>query len=71
MSSADESMVDFVKADDGEALQALFEQQCDEDGLMTKASLVSIPMIADLLVCSSSFYCCLGIILSFTNFSVH
>lgn len=50
-SQEDESMVDFVKADDGEALQALFEKQCDKDGLMTKASLVSIPMIADLLVC--------------------
>ena len=41
----------FVKANDGEALQALFEKQCDKDGLMTKKSLVSIPMIADLLVC--------------------
>lgn len=41
---------EFVKADDGEALQALFEKQCDKDGLMTKKSLVSIPMIADLLV---------------------
>ena len=41
---------EFVKADDGEALQALFEKQCDGDGLMTKKSLVSIPMIADLLV---------------------
>ena len=43
-------VLDFVKADDGEALQALFEKQCDQDGLMTKKSLVSIPMIADLLV---------------------
>jgi hypothetical protein len=41
---------EFVKADDGGALQALFEKQCDQDGLMTKKSLVSIPMIADLLV---------------------
>lgn len=52
---AKEGDVEFVKADDGAALQALFEKQCDQDGLMTKKALVSIPMIADLLVRLISF----------------
>lgn len=44
-----ESSLEFVKAGDGDALQALFEKQCDKDGLMTKKSLVSIPLIDNLL----------------------
>jgi hypothetical protein len=35
---------------DGEALQALFAQTCDRDGLMTKDALKRIPSIAELLV---------------------
>lgn len=46
----------YVKADDNEALRALFEKQCDQDGLMTKKSLVSIPMIEELLVSFIAFY---------------
>jgi hypothetical protein len=38
------------QAHDGEALQALFSEQCDQDGLMTKDTLQSVPMIAELLV---------------------
>ena len=38
------------QAHDGEALQALFSKQCDQDGLMTKDMLKSIPVIAELLV---------------------
>mmetsp|Transcript_9282 Transcript_9282/g.11725 ORF Transcript_9282/g.11725 Transcript_9282/m.11725 type:complete len:593 (-) Transcript_9282:76-1854(-) len=55
MSQIDDNIKDnsygteFVKADDGDALQILFGKQCDEDGLMTKKTLVSIPAIADLL----------------------
>mmetsp|Transcript_13326 Transcript_13326/g.20207 ORF Transcript_13326/g.20207 Transcript_13326/m.20207 type:complete len:607 (-) Transcript_13326:57-1877(-) len=44
-----DDVLEFVKAEDGEALQALFEKQCDKDGLMTKTKLVSIPLISDLL----------------------
>jgi len=40
---------DFIKAGDGDTLQALFSKQCDKDGLMTKEALVSLPAIADLL----------------------
>ncbi len=46
----------YVKADDSEALRALFEKQCDQDGLMTKNALVSIPMIEELLVSFVVFY---------------
>lgn len=42
--------VEFVRADDLEALQALFAKECDVDGLMSKASLEAIPAIAELLV---------------------
>lgn len=45
----EDSSLEFVKADDGEALQALFEQVSDENGLMTKETLMSIPIIDDLL----------------------
>ncbi len=45
-----DDVLEFVEASDGEALQSLFEKQCDKDGLMTKKSLVSIPLIDDLLV---------------------
>lgn len=48
--SADDDGVIFVKADDLEALQALFAKECDAEGLMTKAALESIPAIAELLV---------------------
>ena len=40
----------FVEAQDLEALQALFSKYCDEEGLMTKASAMQIPAIADLFV---------------------
>jgi len=41
--------VEFVRADDLEALQALFAKECDVDGLMSKASLETIPAVAELL----------------------
>lgn len=41
---------DFVKAQDGEALQTLFAKQCDDDGLMTMDTLKKVPAIAELLV---------------------
>ena len=56
-----ESSLEFVKAGDGDALQALFEKQCDKDGLMTKKSLVSIPLIDNLLVCSKNSNVCVKI----------
>jgi hypothetical protein len=37
-----------------EALQALFAQYCDKDGLMTKSEVEKIPSIAELFV---SIYC--------------
>jgi len=41
----------IVKADDGAALQGLFASHCDEDGLMTKATLqTDISAIKELLV---------------------
>lgn len=47
--SADQT--DFVKADDGEALQELFSSYCDKDGLMTKNTLkTEISVIKELLV---------------------
>ncbi len=40
-----------MKADDGEALQALFASHCDKDGLMTKTTLeTDISAIQELLV---------------------
>lgn len=39
-------------AHDGEALQALFSKQCDDDGLMTKDMLLRIPVMQELLVCT-------------------
>ena len=48
MTSEDETL---IKAEDGEALQTLFEQFCDDDGLMTKETLVrDIVSIRELLV---------------------
>jgi hypothetical protein len=48
MTSEDETL---IKAEDGEALQTLFEQFCDDDGLMTKEALVrDIASIRELLV---------------------
>ena len=41
---------DFVPAEDLEALQALFAKYCDKEGLMTKAAVLQVPTIADLLV---------------------
>ena len=42
---------EYVKADDGEALQALFASHCDKDGLMTKTTLeTDISAIQELLV---------------------
>jgi hypothetical protein len=53
MSSSESNIggeIEYVKADDGEALQALFAKQCDSNGLMTKEKLRAVPAIADLLV---------------------
>lgn len=47
MAAQDE--VEFVKAEDGEALQALFSKFCDADGLMTKTTVKAVPAIAELL----------------------
>lgn len=48
MTSEDETL---IKAEDGEALQTLFERFCDDDGLMTKETLVQdIVSIRELLV---------------------
>ncbi len=45
---------DYVKADDWEALQALFASHCDKDGLMTKSTLEKdISAIQGLLVSTS------------------
>lgn len=41
--------IEFVKADDLEALQSLFSRECDEDGLMTKAAIEAVPAIAELV----------------------
>jgi hypothetical protein len=48
LSSNDDDL--YVEAEDFEALQALFATYCDSEGLITKKSFLSIPMIADLLV---------------------
>ena len=34
-----------------EAIQMMFTNNCDADGLMTKKDVMNIPYIADLLVC--------------------
>lgn len=41
--------VEYAKADDGDALQALFAKFCNENGLMTKEEVRSVPAIAELL----------------------
>lgn len=40
----------FVEADDIAAIQKLFNKYCDEDGLMTKASLIETPPFSEMLV---------------------
>jgi hypothetical protein len=51
MTSEDETL---IKAEDGEALQTLFETFCDDDGLMTKETLLQdIVSIRELLVSRS------------------
>lgn len=40
----------FVEAEDLEALQALFNRYCDDDGLITREKVMEVPAIADLLV---------------------
>jgi Ca2+-binding EF-hand superfamily protein len=42
-----------MEADDMDAIQKLFNKFCDEDGLMTKASLVAMPPFSDMLVSSA------------------
>ena len=55
---------DYVKADDWEALQALFASHCDKDGLMTKSTLEKdISAIQELLV-STSFLSVFIVLLS-------
>eukprot|EP00565_Helicotheca_tamesis_P004622 CAMPEP_0185730270 /NCGR_PEP_ID=MMETSP1171-20130828/9180_1 /TAXON_ID=374046 /ORGANISM="Helicotheca tamensis, Strain CCMP826" /LENGTH=578 /DNA_ID=CAMNT_0028399285 /DNA_START=409 /DNA_END=2145 /DNA_ORIENTATION=+ len=49
-SEADNADIEYVEADDGEALQKLFAKQCDEDGLMTQSALRATPAIRALLV---------------------
>lgn len=49
-SSFSTSSSDAPSAHDGEALQALFNTQCDKDGLMTKQMLAQVPAIQELLV---------------------
>jgi hypothetical protein len=44
---------DFVQADDFEALQKLFSKNCDDEGLMTRASVMQIPAISELMVSHS------------------
>lgn len=41
---------EFVEAEDLEALQALFSKYCDKEGLMTKAAVMKVPAIAELMV---------------------
>jgi len=40
----------YVGADDIAAIQQLFNKYCDEDGLMTKASLAETPPFSEMLV---------------------
>ena len=42
--------IEFVAADDGDALQDLFSRICDNEGLMTKEAVKKVPSIAQLLV---------------------
>eukprot|EP00566_Odontella_aurita_P006230 CAMPEP_0113547204 /NCGR_PEP_ID=MMETSP0015_2-20120614/12227_1 /TAXON_ID=2838 /ORGANISM="Odontella" /LENGTH=612 /DNA_ID=CAMNT_0000447735 /DNA_START=294 /DNA_END=2132 /DNA_ORIENTATION=+ /assembly_acc=CAM_ASM_000160 len=49
LAMAEDEEVEFVKSDDGDALQALFSKFCNEDGLMTKEEVRSVPVIAELL----------------------
>lgn len=49
-SNDDDAEVEFVPADDGEALQALFAKHCNSEGLMTQAELRAVPAIGDMLV---------------------
>lgn len=42
--------LEFVEAEDFEALQVLFSKYCDKEGLMTKKAVMKIPAIADLMV---------------------
>ena len=59
-----------TKADDGEALQSLFANYCDQDGLMTKETLASqISAIRELLVCVCYFilFCCFECVHLFIN----
>jgi hypothetical protein len=42
--------LEFVEAENFEALQVLFSTYCDQDGLMTKNAVMNVPIIADLLV---------------------
>ena len=59
-----------TKADDGEALQSLFANYCDQDGLMTKETLATqISAIRELLVCVCYFMllCCFECVHLFIN----
>jgi hypothetical protein len=47
---------EFISAEDLEKLQSLFGSSCDSDGLMNKAAVMRVPVIAQLLV--SSVVCC-------------
>lgn len=47
--ASNDKEVEYVEADDGEALQKLFAKQCDGDGLMTKSALRATPAIKELL----------------------
>ena len=50
MSTAgDSDEVEFVRASDLDAVQALFSKECDADGLMTKVALEKIPAVAEML----------------------
>jgi hypothetical protein len=42
--------LEFVEAQDLEALQTLFSKYCDGEGLMNKVSVLQIPAIAELTV---------------------
>lgn len=45
----------LVEAEDFEALQVLFSEYCDKEGLMTKMAVMEIPAIAELLVRRRNF----------------
>ena len=42
--------LEFVEAEDFEALQILFSKHCDKEGLITKNAVMEIPAIAELIV---------------------